>query len=61
MVITDVRKNSQCIASGSVCEILFDVNKDNFQIWDKTDNAAPSKLSTTTYPEAEYIHSGWYT
>ena len=61
MVVTDSRKDSQCVATGPVCEILFDFNEDNFQIWDKTQNATPTRLSTTTYPEAGYVHSGWYT
>ena len=61
MVVTDPRKDSQCVATGPVCEILFDFNENDFQIWDKTQNATPTRLSTTTYPEAEYIHSGWYT
>ena len=61
MVVTDPRKDSQCVATGPVCEILFDFNENDFQIWDKTQNSTPTRLSTTTYPEAEYVHSGWYT
>ena len=49
------------MATGPVCEILFDFNENDFQIWDKTQNSTPTRLSTTTYPEAEYVHSGWYT
>ena len=61
MVILDDRKDSQCINSGPYCEILFDFNVDNFQIWDKTLNASPSRLSTITYAGVSYVHSGWYT
>ncbi len=61
MVILDERKDSQCVNSGPYCEILFDFNEDNFQIWDKTLNASPSRLSTITYAQVSYVHSGWYT
>ena len=61
MVVTDDRKDTQCVAAGPYCEIFFDFNEDNFQIWDKTQNSAPSRLSTTSYPKVSYVHSGWYT
>jgi len=61
MVVTDDRKDTQCVAAGPYCEIFFDFNEDNFQIWDKTKNSAPSRLSTTSYPKVSYVHSGWYT
>jgi choice-of-anchor B domain-containing protein len=61
MVVTDDRKDTQCVAAGPYCEIFFDFNEDNFQIWDKTLNSAPSRLSTTSYPKVSYVHSGWYT
>ena len=61
MVVTDDRKDTQCVAAGQYCEIFFDFNEDNFQIWDKTQNSAPSRLSTTSYPKVSYVHSGWYT
>ena len=61
MVVTDDRKDTQCVAAGPHCEIFFDFNEDNFQIWDKTKNSAPSRLSTTSYPKVSYVHSGWYT
>ena len=32
MVVTDPRKDSQCVATGPVCEILFDFNENDFQI-----------------------------
>ena len=60
MVITDERKNNQCINGSDHCEILFDFNENDFQLWDKTDNSLPQKLSTTTYDNASYVHSGWY-
>ena len=61
MVIRDERKDTQCVNAGPLCEVFFDFNEDNFQIWDKTDNSAPSRLSSTSYDNVSYVHSGWYT
>lgn len=61
MVLTDERKDTQCIAGGPYCEIFFDFNEDNFQLWDKTKNDSPSRLSMTSYQNVAYVHSGWYT
>jgi len=61
MVITDSRKDTQCVNGGQNCEIFFDFNENNFQLWDKTDNTDPQRLSLTTYNNARYVHSGWYT
>jgi len=61
MNITDDRKDSQCVNGTDHCEIFFDFNENDFQLWDKTINSKPERLSTTTYANASYVHSGWYT
>ncbi len=61
MVITDERKDTQCVNGTSYCEILFDFNENNFRLWDKTDNANPQQLSSQSYTNASYVHSGWFT
>ncbi len=61
MVITDPRKDSQCVNASDHCEIFFDFNENNFQLWDKTSNNDPQRLSTTSYANANYVHSGWFT
>ncbi len=61
MVITDNRKDTQCVNGTDHCEVFFDFNENNFQLWDKTINSNPARLSTTTYTNASYVHSGWYT
>ena len=61
MIITDERKDTQCVLSQAFCEIFFDFNENNFQIWDKTNNVLPARLSTTSYQNVSYVHSGWYT
>lgn len=60
MTITDERKETQCINGKNHCEIMFDFNENDFQLWDKTNNEQPEKLSTTRYENASYVHSGWY-
>jgi len=61
MVISDPRKDSQCVNGTDHCEIFFDFNENNFQLWDKTANDDPRRLSTTSYVNANYVHSGWFT
>ncbi|OUS32027.1 hypothetical protein A9Q98_02375 [Thalassotalea sp. 42_200_T64] len=60
MVINDERKDSQCVNGTDHCEVMFDFNENDFQLWDKTQNSAPAKLSSTSYTNAAYVHSGWY-
>lgn len=61
MIITDSRKDTQCVNAMSYCEVLFDFNEDTVHIWDVTDAANPQRLSSTAYPNAGYVHSGWPT
>ncbi len=61
MIIHDSRKDTQCVNGGVHCEVFFDFNEDSFSLWDKTDNRNPTQLSNTTYANANYVHSGWYT
>jgi choice-of-anchor B domain-containing protein len=60
MIITDGRKDTQCINATSYCELLFDFNESTVDIWDITDTGAPVRLSRTGYPNAAYVHSGWW-
>jgi len=61
MIIRDSRKDTQCVNGGVHCEIFFDFNENSFRLWDKTDNTNPTQLSNTSYANANYVHSGWYT
>jgi choice-of-anchor B domain-containing protein len=60
MRITDGR-TTQCANAHNPCEVLVDFNEKSVDLWDVTDKAAPVRLSTTTYPTASYVHSGWPT
>jgi choice-of-anchor B domain-containing protein len=60
MLITDNR-TTQCAGNHNPCEVLVDFNETSVDLWDVTDKSAPAMLSTTTYPTATYVHSGWPT
>ncbi|NVJ65777.1 MAG: choice-of-anchor B family protein [Gammaproteobacteria bacterium] len=65
MTINDSRTD-QCVAGHNPCELLIDftsdrsINRINVDIWDTTDKGNPTLLSSSTYGNASYIHSGWY-
>lgn len=60
MTVFDERKDTQCVNATHHCEILFDFNENDIRLWDKTDNQLPVELSRTVYPQASYVHSGWW-
>jgi len=60
MLITDSRKDTQCVNGGTNCQLLLDFNEDSFEIWDVTDEASPARLSNTPYANSSYVHSGWW-
>lgn len=60
IVITDARKDSQCVSTGPYCEVLLDFNENSFDIWDITDPDNPGLLSSTGYAGSGYVHSGWW-
>ncbi len=59
MTITDSR-TSQCSNGHNPCELFIDFNEKTVDIWDTTNKSSPVKISETTYPNASYTHSGWY-
>jgi choice-of-anchor B domain-containing protein len=60
MIIADNRMNTDCVNATTYCELLFDFNEGTFDIWDITNTNSPVRLSRTTYPNARYVHSGWW-
>jgi choice-of-anchor B domain-containing protein len=59
MIITDSRKDTQCVNAAAFCEVLFDFNESTVDIWDITVASNPVRLSRTNYPNSGYTHSGW--
>jgi choice-of-anchor B domain-containing protein len=60
ILITDARKDTQCVNAVAYCQVLLDFNEDTVDIWDVTDPASPSMLSSTAYTNSGYVHSGWW-
>ena len=60
VIITDARKDTQCINGTTYCEVLLDYNEDAIELWDITDAANPMRLSATPYANRGYTHSGWW-
>ncbi|HEX7718222.1 MAG TPA: choice-of-anchor B family protein, partial [Woeseiaceae bacterium] len=59
MIITDNRKDTQCVNGTTYCEVMIDFNETTVDVWDVTNAAQPSRLSRTPYDNASYVHSGW--
>jgi len=58
MLITDQR-TTQCALGHNPCEVLVDFNVDTVDLWDVTEKAMPVMLSSTTYNDVSFTHSGW--
>ncbi|MDP5133422.1 MAG: choice-of-anchor B family protein [Paraglaciecola sp.] len=62
LLITDSRSQSDCVnATALGCQVLLDFNETSLRIWDHSNANQATELSNTTYPLAEYTHSGWWT
>lgn len=59
LVITDERATSQCEQSQLGCLVLLDFNEGEFRLWQQKLPEA-TQLSSTTYQDAKYVHSGWW-
>lgn len=55
-VVDDSRAPSIC--GRAACQVIADFNEGSFELYDY-DNGASTLLSSTTYPQANYVHSGW--
>lgn len=62
LVITDARKDTQCVNGGAHCEVLIDFNENLVEIFDITDSANPVRLNpgSAEYIDRGYVHSGWW-
>ncbi len=60
LLITDAR-TAQCAPGHDPCEILVDYNENTVDLWDVTEKTTPVMLSSTTYNDVSFTHSGWPT
>jgi choice-of-anchor B domain-containing protein len=61
LTVTDARKDTQCVHATEFCSVYVDYNETTVDLWDYTDIRNPRELSSTTYPNASFVHSGWPT
>ncbi len=59
VVVTDSRKDTQCVNAGDSCELLLDFNESTVDLWDISAPTNPRRLSRTPYANSGYTHSGW--
>ncbi|MCY3837308.1 MAG: choice-of-anchor B family protein [Gammaproteobacteria bacterium] len=59
-MLVDDDRAAACKAKMDVCEVLLDFNETDIEIWDYSEQRAPELLSSTTYDNAGYVHSGWW-
>ncbi len=60
-VITDSRQAS-CPQGSSMdqCVVLADFNESTIELWDISNPLSPAHISSRSYANAEYVHSGWW-
>ncbi len=63
VLITDGRKNSECVNGGENCTVFVDFNENEMVLWDITRPDDTHKLSQIGYNDVplthQYVHSGW--
>jgi len=61
LTISDARAQTDCIqANNADCLVILDFNEDSLRLWDHTDKNQAIELGSSSYPNAEYTHSGWW-
>ena len=59
MLIEDSRATQSC--QRSACSLLIDFNEKSVRLWNISDLTGAGALAELTYPQASYVHSGWWT
>jgi len=60
LYVNDNRKSQCPNANTQGCLVLMDYNEQEIHLWDQTLAEQRNKLSSTSYPQASYVHSGWW-
>jgi choice-of-anchor B domain-containing protein len=61
LLVKDERAQSDCInANESGCNVLLDFNENVLRLWDHSNPEQAVPLSTRSYPNVAYTHSGWW-
>lgn len=60
--ISDARAQTDCGEDpGETCNVIIDFNENEMRLWDHTRSNSAIELSRSTYPNSDYVHSGWWT
>lgn len=61
-VLINNQRSSQCPdGNAKGCLVMVDFNEQEIHLWDQTRPNVRNKLSSITYQQADYVHSGWWT
>jgi hypothetical protein len=61
ITISDARAQTDCVqANNDDCLVIIDFNEDSLRLWDHADENQAIELGSSSYPDAEYTHSGWW-
>lgn len=61
VMIDDARVASDCaFENQGTCTVMLDFNEGTLRLWDHTMPTEVTELSETSYANAEYTHSGWW-
>ncbi len=59
-LIIDDARTSDCAPGHNPCELFIDFNENTVDIWDMTSKSNPLLISSTSYSQVGYVHSGWW-
>ncbi|MBT0585108.1 choice-of-anchor B family protein [Alteromonas oceanisediminis] len=61
LLINDARATRDCVnGSSDGCSVMLDFNENELRLWDHTESNSATELGSETYPNAAYVHSGWW-
>jgi choice-of-anchor B domain-containing protein len=56
-MVNDERAQTDC--QRAPCQVLFDFNESEVQLWDNSFAGEPQRLARWSYDQVSYVHSGW--
>lgn len=60
VAIEDERALNHCDQNATSCNIIIDFNEDELRLWQHNTENTANMLGSSTYPNAAYVHSGWW-
>jgi choice-of-anchor B domain-containing protein len=61
LLVNDERADRDCVNTTSAgCTVMLDFNERSLRLWDHSNLKSVVELSSVSYPNAEYTHSGWW-